>query len=131
MPTVKVIRILQYEGTEEAVRKAIQLSKSLGVHQYSGYQMTVAEHINELPELVEVPDERVQKVLEGELILSTDTAKQDKEQTVERHARVIYNSWLHSAGWVPWDTGGNPPMQDRARSLARVDLQVKLGSFKQ
>lgn len=64
MSTVKVIRILQYEGTEEAVRKAIQLSKSLGVHQYSGYQMTVAEHINELPQILEVTEQDIKKALE-------------------------------------------------------------------
>lgn len=64
MPTiVKVIRIIQYEGTEEAVRKAIQLSKSLGEHQYNGYVMTVAEHSNELPVLIELLPEQVENDL--------------------------------------------------------------------
>lgn len=133
MPTVKVIRILQYEGTEEAVRKAIQLSKSLGVHQYSGYQMTVAEHLNELPELVEVPDERVQKVLEGELIpfvaprLSDSLYainQKNEDWLVEEHAKLIYNSWMHRDGWVPWVTLGNSTMQDKARAAARQDLKL-------
>lgn len=63
MSIVKVIRIIQYEGTEEAVRKAIQLSKSLGEHQYNGYVMTVAEHSNELPQLVELLPEQVENDL--------------------------------------------------------------------
>lgn len=56
---VKVIRIVQYEGTEEAVRKAIQLSQTLGVRQCQGYTLTIAEHLNELPQLVELLPEQV------------------------------------------------------------------------
>lgn len=61
---MKVIRVIVYEGTEEAVRRAIQLSKSLGVHQYTEYTMTVAEHLNELPPLVKLTDEQVALALE-------------------------------------------------------------------
>ena len=46
---MKVIRVLVYEGTEEAIRDAIKKSKSLGIHQFCGYTLTMAEHLNELP----------------------------------------------------------------------------------
>lgn len=46
---MKVIRVLVYEGTEEAIRGAIQKSKTLGIHQFCGYTLTMAEHLNELP----------------------------------------------------------------------------------
>lgn len=46
---MKVIRVLVYEGTEEAIRSAIQQSKTLGIHQFCGYTLTMAEHLNELP----------------------------------------------------------------------------------
>lgn len=61
--TVKVIRIIQYEGTEEAVRDAIQKSMSLGVRQCVGYTITIAEHLNELPELIELLPEQVENDL--------------------------------------------------------------------
>ena len=61
--TVKVIRIIQYEGTEEAVRGAIQKSMTLGVRQCAGYTITVAEHLNELPELFELLDVQVENDL--------------------------------------------------------------------
>lgn len=63
MPTVKVIRIIQYEGTEEAVRHAIQLSQTVGVRKCTGYTLTIAEHLNELPTLLEVSPELVQEAL--------------------------------------------------------------------
>ena len=46
---MKVVRVLVYEGTEEAIRSAIQQSKTLGIHQFCGYTLTMAEHLNELP----------------------------------------------------------------------------------
>lgn len=65
-----VIRIIKYEGEEAAVRNAIQLSKAMGVHSFPGnhltggsWSMTIAEHYNDLPELVELTDNEVDKAL--------------------------------------------------------------------
>lgn len=63
---MKVIRVICYEGDEESVRNAIQKSKSLGIHNCNGYIMTIGEHINELPELVELSDTEVCSALEGD-----------------------------------------------------------------
>ena len=60
---MKVIRVIVYEGTEEALRKTIAKSKSLGVHVYSGYSMTIGEHLNELPELVTLTEADVAKAI--------------------------------------------------------------------
>lgn len=62
---VTVVRIVKYEGTEDAVRKAIAMSLPLGVKVCSGYSISVGEHINELPPLLPVTDEDVAKALEG------------------------------------------------------------------
>lgn len=56
--TVKVIRVLVYEGDEAAVRKAIQMSKPLGrIDCGKGdggrWTLTIGEHLNELPPLPE------------------------------------------------------------------------------
>lgn len=64
-----VIRIIKYEGDEEAVRRAIQLSKPLGVTDCGRgadgrWQMTIAEHYNDLPQLVELSEEDVATALE-------------------------------------------------------------------
>lgn len=61
---VTVVRIVKYEGTEQAVRKAIAMSLPLGVKVCSGYSISVGEHINELPPLLPVTDEDVAKALE-------------------------------------------------------------------
>lgn len=154
MPTVKVIRIIQYEGTEEAVRKAIQLSKALGEHQYNGYVMTVAEHSNELPQLVELLPEQVENDLKrgskfmsefstedtgpfidalrerdeglGRIQISTPASREKGRQDaeIEEYAIKIYNSWKHHEGWVPWVTCGNSTMQGNARQVARRDLKL-------
>jgi hypothetical protein len=63
-----VIRIIKYEGDEAAVRKAIQLSKPLGVTACGRgdgghWQMTIAEHYNDLPPLVELTDNEVGETL--------------------------------------------------------------------
>lgn len=63
MPTVKVIRIIQYEGTVEAVRHAIEKSLMVGSRKCTGYTLTIAEHLNELPPLLEVSPELVQEAL--------------------------------------------------------------------
>lgn len=128
MPTVKVIRIIQYEGTEEAVRKAIQLSKSLGVHQYSGYQMTVAEHLNELPQLVELMDTQI----ENDLKRSNSSMSERSTKTtgpfvyamIENRAIELYDSWHEMDGWIPWVIAGNSLMQDEARRVARKELKL-------
>ncbi|MNQ24292.1 hypothetical protein D3C85_374830 [compost metagenome] len=62
---MKVIRIVQYEGTEEAVRTAIQKSMPLGVKECMGYTLTIAEHLNELPELVQMFDDHVESALQA------------------------------------------------------------------
>lgn len=69
MTKVTVIRVIKYEGDEDAVRKAIQLSKPLGVmncgHKPGDqWQMTIAEHYNDLPNLVPLTDEGVNAALE-------------------------------------------------------------------
>lgn len=65
-----VIRIIKYEGDEAAVRTAIQLSKKLGQHDglFNGsggqWRMTIAEHYNDLPQLVTLTDNEVSAALE-------------------------------------------------------------------
>lgn len=59
-----VIRIIKYEGDEAAVRKAIQLSKPLGITDCGRgddghWQMTIAEHYNDLPQLVALTEDDV------------------------------------------------------------------------
>lgn len=66
---VTVIRIIKYEGDEAAVRKAIQLSRPLGVTDCGGgdggrWQMTIAEHYSDLPQLVTLTDNEVGATLE-------------------------------------------------------------------
>lgn len=63
-----VIRIIKYEGDEAAVRRAIQLSKPLGVTDCGKgdgghWKMTIAEHYNDLPKLVELTDNEVGEAL--------------------------------------------------------------------
>lgn len=133
MPTVKVIRIIQYEGTEEAVRKAIQLSKRLGVHQCNGYVMTIAEHRNELPQLIELLPEQVQNDIKRSSSFLDEfsvepsgpfiEALQEKAK-IEELAEDIYNSWNKMQNWVPWVTNGNSIMQDNARRQARIELRL-------
>lgn len=60
---MKVVRVIVYEGTEEALRQTIAKSKSLGIHVYSGYSMTIGEHLNELPPLVELTEADVAKAI--------------------------------------------------------------------
>lgn len=107
-----VIRIIKYEGDEAAVRKAIQMSKPLGVTDCGKgdggqWTMTIAEHFNDLPQLVTIPDECVQA------------------DFIEARAIEIYNGWQHHEGWVPWVTNGNSVRQDNARQQARKDLGPK------
>lgn len=69
MVKVTVIRVIKYEGDEDAVRKAIQLSKPLGVmncgHKPGDqWQMTIAEHYNDLPNLVPLTGDEVTTALE-------------------------------------------------------------------
>lgn len=109
--TVKVIRIVQYEGTEEAVRSAIQKSMPLGIKECTGYTMTIAEHFNNLPPLAQISDEDVQTALLAD--------------AVEAHAKEIYATWLLKPGYVPWVNGGNSTMQDEARRLAYTELSQK------
>lgn len=63
-----VIRVIKYEGDEAAVRKAIQSSKSLGLHSFPGsrlgsWSMVIAEHYNDLPKLVELTEEEVEHAM--------------------------------------------------------------------
>lgn len=64
---MKVIRVLVYEGTEEAIRSAIQKSMTLGIRHCTGYTLTIAEHLNELPVPVVavMTDDEIAKALEG------------------------------------------------------------------
>ncbi len=60
---VRVVRIIEYKGTEESVRKAISLSRQVGVTECTGYTMTIAEHLNELPPLLELEPGQVSDAL--------------------------------------------------------------------
>ena len=67
-----VIRVIKYEGDEAAVRNAIRLSKGLGKHSFPGNQpigswsMVIAEHYNDLPKLVELTEEEVERSMAHE-----------------------------------------------------------------
>jgi len=63
MSKVTVIRIIKYEGTEEAVRHAIEKSLMVGSRKCTGYTITIAEHLNELPPLVVISPELVTEAL--------------------------------------------------------------------
>lgn len=108
---MKVIRIIQYEGTEEAVRAAIQKSMPLGVKDCINYTITIAEHLNELPNLLPVSAEDV------EVALLADA--------VESRAKEIYLTWAALDSYVPWVDGGNSLQQDRARRQAYTELSEK------
>lgn len=60
-----VIRIIKYEGTEEAVQKAIAQSLPLGQKLCTGYTITVAEHQNDLPPLLTLEEQRVADLFRG------------------------------------------------------------------
>ena len=112
--TVKVIRIVQYEGTEETVRAAIQKSMPLGIKECAGYNITIAEHLNELPPAIEMFDFQVEDALDKAAGILADA--------VEARAKEIYESWSHLTGYVPWVTGGNSTQQANARRLAYSEL---------
>lgn len=63
----KVVRVICYEGDEEAVRDAIRRSMPLGRRDCQGYVMTIGEHYNDLPQLAEVAftDQDIHKALES------------------------------------------------------------------
>lgn len=68
MAKVTVIRVIKYEGDEDAVRKAIQMSKPLGVTDCGRgdgghWQMTIAEHFNDLPKLAELTEDDINRSL--------------------------------------------------------------------
>lgn len=60
-----VIRIIKYEGDEEAIRKVIAQSLPLGQKLCPGYTITVAEHQNDLPPLLTLEEQRVADLLRG------------------------------------------------------------------
>lgn len=60
-----VIRIIKYEGTEEALQKTIAQSLPLGQKLCNGYTITVAEHQNDLPPLLTLEDQRVADLFRG------------------------------------------------------------------
>lgn len=63
MSQVKVIRVVQYEGTAEAVAEVIAKSMALGKHNKGDYTITIGEHLNELPEILNVSAEDVEAAL--------------------------------------------------------------------
>lgn len=67
---MKVIRVIQYEGDEASVRTAIRQSKQLGVHEYSGYTITIAEHLNELPPLLPLEDSGITQLIKTQQLIS-------------------------------------------------------------
>lgn len=101
-----VIRIIKYEGNEEAVRNAIRLSKDLGLHSFPGNQltgswsMTIAEHYNDLPKLVELTEEEVERSMAHERLTKllgymASNVKEDGWEKVEDAGGI--------AGWVGID----------------------------
>lgn len=60
-----VIRIIKYEGDVDEIRRALAISRPLGDLHCRGYTLTVAEHYNDLPQLVELTDNEVGKALEN------------------------------------------------------------------
>lgn len=65
MSKVTVIRIIKYEGTEKAVREAIQKSMPLGTKHLSDYDLSIVEHLNELPAEFSVEDQRIAELFMG------------------------------------------------------------------
>lgn len=112
---MKVIRIIQYEGTEEAVRAAIQKSMPLGVKDCTDYTLTIAEHLNELPPAIEMFNFQVEDALEK-------AAADALADAVEAKAKEIYATWSEHDDYRPWVEGGHSIMQDQARSQAYSEL---------
>lgn len=50
-----------------------------------------------------------------------------ENQEIELTAQVVYESWSKAPGYVPWQAGGNPFMQDEARRLVRAAILAKGG----
>lgn len=71
---VTVIRVIKYEGTEEAVRRAIAQSLPLGIKLLSDYRITVAEHLNELPPLVTIEEKRVDDLFKANAFMQESEA---------------------------------------------------------
>ena len=101
-----VIRIIKYEGDEAAVRNAIQLSKSLGKHNFPGNQLTgswsmvIAEHYNDLPKLVELTEEEIERTMAHERLTKllgymASNVKEGGWDEVEKMGGV--------AGWMGFD----------------------------
>lgn len=67
---MKVIRIVQYEGTEDAVRDAIARSLPLGIKYSTDYTVTIAEHLNELPPILVLPPEEVAHTIKTQKLIS-------------------------------------------------------------
>lgn len=114
---MKVIRIIQYEGTEEAVRAAIQKSLPLGVKDCLNYTITVAEHLNELPPAIELFDCHVEEALQ-----SVEQQAEALADAVEARAKEIFLTWSGLNGYQPWVEGGNSDMQHTARRQAYSEL---------
>lgn len=71
----------------------------------------------ETPALVVDP---TQRVIDTFFPTKPDQQKLDLHaEAVEAMAEEIYDDWKEMAGWVPWVTGGNSNMQEKARSEAR------------
>lgn len=98
-----VIRIIKYEGDETAVRKAIQLSKSLGKHSFPGGQLTgswsmvIAEHYNDLPKPVELTEEEIERSMAHERLTKllgymASNVKEGGWEEVEKMGGVA--SWM-------------------------------------
>lgn len=64
---VKVIRVIQYEGEESAVRACLSKSLPLGKKVLSGYAITVAEHHNDMPKQLKLSAEDVSCALNKEV----------------------------------------------------------------
>lgn len=67
---MKVIRIVQYEGTEEALIAAISQSLPLGVKLCKDYKITIAEHLNEIPPQLQLPSKRVSQLIKTTQLIS-------------------------------------------------------------
>lgn len=73
MDKVTVIRVIAYEGTVEAVRKALSMSKQEGHHAFNGYSIRIATHSSNLPPAVSVSDDAIKAALNDAALFGVGT----------------------------------------------------------
>ena len=46
------------------------------------------------------------------------------DDVLEEAAKLVYDSWAGSPGWLPWVPNGNSSKQDEARAVAARILRI-------